>query len=458
MKENCINLQNFNLLKSINDNVRFVILTVAMFMIVFNSMLPLRVLEETSLDTIVGFVLCGVCYLCIFDGKIYLDKFKHPITILVFLFGLITTVIGFKHGVLGYISYGVFFAFVVPAFITTVNSKKHMKILLFGMSIASIISFIIVFCCSILFTSLDIEQYAGITGNPNSIGAYAALAFLCCTYLTKETKNINRYLLYIIEGIAIGIVIFSRSRTALLMVFITVMFELFSIIINKQYKTNLKTLFIKIIAILASIYFAYFCVVYVSMFSQNIGFADNKAFLEKHFSNISQEEKIEQPEQSTQNKEPIEFEELIDASTKRNLKGFIDGGSISSGRTAIWFNFLCESNILGHEKSTLAIEADGYVKDYNAHNGYIQVTYNFGLIAGLIYLAISIYIGIMLFIIFVKGIKKKCQDSNITTVFKIFGNYFIYGMLASVVAPFSYFIVIMFSVGVLSYMVSIYKM
>ena len=61
-------------------------------------------------------------------------------------------------------------------------------------------------------------------------------------------------------------------------------------------------------------------------------------------------------------------------------------GDISNGRYEIFMTYLKRLNFVGHEKMT--IEGEDYA---HAHNSYIQVAYDFGIIAGVVFLVLCAY-------------------------------------------------------------------
>ena len=72
-------------------------------------------------------------------------------------------------------------------------------------------------------------------------------------------------------------------------------------------------------------------------------------------------------------------------------------GDISNGRYEIFMTYLKRLNFVGHEKMT--IEGEDYA---HAHNSYIQVAYDFGIIAGVVFLVLCAYTLIQSVLLFKK--------------------------------------------------------
>ena len=76
---------------------------------------------------------------------------------------------------------------------------------------------------------------------------------------------------------------------------------------------------------------------------------------------------------------------------------------ISNGRFEIFLAYLERLNLAGHDKMT--IEGTDYA---HAHNSYIQVAYDFGIIDGIIFLILCAYTMIQSIICFRKHGNKYC--------------------------------------------------
>lgn len=445
-----------------NEKVRICIIAISCFFLLLNNLLSFKFLIDTNLDTIFGYLVCTICFFCVYNGEISFTRLKHPLVALIALFAIILTIISIYHGVLGYIAYSVYYLLLV-VFLLGINSKQQIELLLKGFCYAGVVVFTVFFVLSIMLSPLSGEQYASFTGNPNALGAHVALYLLCGIYLFVHLNGWKKTIMAILDGLMLGFIVFSRSRTALLMGLVTLSFMVFHYIINKPSKNTAKVVILQCIIMLGSIYISFFCITSLANSIDKNGLHNFKEFLnEKCIVDVLEERdtvngndniviQIENEDQNASNSIP--FFDVVDAMIKRSLKGIIDSGSFSSGRSAIWYNFITSFNFLGHENSKLEIETFDGIKEYNAHNSYIQVTYNFGIFAGVLYIAITLYSFVKMCRYFLQNIKQRRQYPIQTFAMAIFANYLIYGLLASAVAPFSYIVVLMFDVITLPYMI-----
>lgn len=425
---------------SIGEKQRLYLNSGIFFVIFFSSTLPLKCFVDNNIDIILSFSLCIVLLLFNYD-KEFIKKHKGNFNLLNFfivLFGAMAIIVGLIFGTLGYISIGAFYLFSTFISNYVVTNKKRAECIMVSLSLGMVISFGLLVIISIMLCPLSSIQYQSFTGNPNALGLYAVLGLCSALYLLFKASGKKQIVCMVLIGIACSYVIFSRSRTALLvMLFYLMMIFIWSIVNGRLKKKNIKNALNFTIIIIVVVICSYLSHTYVNDF---IGIKDNDR-IKAGFESIFCAE-LDYDYQNTT------LLEVIKQGSQRSLKGIADESSFSSGRTAIWIDFIEHLNLSGHGSGTRTIDN---VSGYNAHNGYLQVAYSYGVLAGGLYILISIYIALKTFRLFFHCIKRREMTGNSLFVILIVGTFFIQSMLSSVVDPFSYPIVLMLNFIVVPY-------
>lgn len=422
----------------IGAGTRIVMMSLSSFIIMAISILRVRWLIDTNLDTIICFFMSGIFLLASFYGKVQLNKKKAYILTAILSLGILEIISGIKLGVLGYISNGIFYIVIPAVLICILENKKQIENIMISVSIGSSAGFMLMFCMSSLFSPLGTEQYESFVFNPNALGMFAAVGFVGAAYLSMKLSSRYKYVTLLIAGLALGFIIFSRSRTAFLVVIAACIVVIYRMILNRK-NHNFKTFIMCAISIVLAVYVSYFCITTVT---NVIGIYDNmelKKTIEQYLDiNLIDKDKL--------GKEPdVDFGDVLESGAKRGMKGIADDNSFSSGRTMIWKQFMTEITLSGHAKGTIEIED----YDYDAHSAYLQTAYSFGGIAGVVYLIISIYAGSVLFISFIRSIKNKTQSTELAGIYLFFAGFLIYSVLSASVDPISYFFVMEFNLIVI---------
>lgn len=422
------NITGMDFIVKHNNNIKLLISSVVFFLIALNSMLPVKWLEATGLDAIIGLCLCCLNVVLVFNGSVHLNRKKVAIMAMTGGIGVIAVLSGIYFSVYGYISYGVFFLIIMEALVLVINSREQVKFIMMAVSLGGCGAFFVLWIVSILFGTLGSEQYCSVTGNPNALGLYSVIGFCCSIYLRNNYHGKSRLIFLIVEGISIGFIIFTRSRTAIIaMIMILILEGLYHLIAgDKRYRVRRCVKYICLI--LMCIYGAF---ISVTTINHALGLNDNvklKDILESTFSvQLDMEYKN------------VRFGDVLSESSKRTMKGIADDGSFSSGRTEIWKCFGEKVTLYGHSKGTLEIKE----AEYNAHNAYLQMAYSYGIIAGVLYIMLSMYIAILCLLRMVKSLKSRTMSYEFCYLLMIFAACFVFSMLSSSVSPFTYYLILM---------------
>ncbi len=431
MLDNCF----FRKIADIDEKIKRLIISASCFLLIMFELTPIIALRRGGLDTILSFLLCFAIIAMSYDGQIRFQKGKRFIFIAALILGVAELVSGVMLGVLGYMSYGMFYVIVPTGLILVVNSKKQIERLMYASSQAMALSFAVLFVLSVFFSPLGSEQYESILGNPNALGMYACIGFLGSLYLSVTEK---KYRYYVLLGLSFGFIYFSRSRTSLLLVIGSAAVLLFYVILNRrEQKVQFKNVVKCLVTVAASVFISFAGISYVNSL---VG-----------ITNLDTIEKIEAVFDvniiKTDDDDKPEFSDVLASGIDRSLKGIADDNSFTSGRTAIWVAFLNNIDIGGHASGVIELEG----ADYNAHNAFIQVAYSYGIVSGILYLIIALYMLVVIISQFVKSLKRKHISFEKCFAAIIYGSFMVYSTLSAAVSPFSYFIIMEVSLCVLPY-------
>lgn len=268
---------------------------------------------------------------------------------------------------------------------------------------------------SIMIVPLTASQYEGIFDNPNRLGEMIAAAVVAHIYQYEKINNIKYKIFILISfGMAISLMLYSRSRTALLAICcIALIYLIYNI--KNRYKTG-KKLIIFVTSIIVMLLITFIMV-------------DNVArVISNHYDIKSTNSTLEQEE--IKKTEELEVADVIESSLGRYQKGITDGSSFTSGRIEIWKEYFKNIEIMGHAPDKLSISYNNQIIEANAHNSFLQISYQAGGIAGVAYLLITILGFVWSSYMF---IKKKNKDVLLCALIML--NGIIFCLLSNVITP-----------------------
>ena len=247
-----------------------------------------------------------------------------------------------------------------------------------GLSLAS--GIFIVFFALISFISgrpITTQMFGGIIHNQNGLG------FLCVAVMPGGLllcRYGRRKLGLIVVGITFAFTIFSCSRTAIIGVLLQLAYAAFVLGRDVKWKTTDAGVawkrVIKCLAVCTASFFILFWV-----------FTTAKVYEAELFPGIQMQEKYERV---------ISLSEFVDKLQGRAVQGLLDDSenyAFSSGRIGIWKDYWNNIEFLGHEKEEREFVTSGtrVYKSTNAHNGYLQVAYGAGILAGVGLVIVSLF-------------------------------------------------------------------
>lgn len=284
-----------------------------------------------------------------------------------------------------------------------------------------IMSFLLFFFLSLLFSPITMYQYTGIFTNCNGTSQYLTAVLPCILYLISKEDKI-RYLVY--TAFLCTIMLYTRSRTGLLAM-IVIFISWILIEAKEKCKTGeIKKLFknlIFIVLLIILVFPAFWGLNRVAMYTIQDKFCLN-----------AYEEIMRERGQTIYD---TSFNYLVEGLDDRVAVGDRDINAYSSGRVAIWKDYVEELNLSGHS----ANNGEFSLKHSTAHNVFLQIAYDYGIVAGIMYFIIVVCLLFLnLFYVW-----RSYSHEMLFSLMIMFG-YVITALLASCVFPFSYLISFLF--------------
>ncbi|MFQ7110042.1 MAG: O-antigen ligase family protein [Anaerovoracaceae bacterium] len=363
--------------------------------------------------------ICLLILFILYNKKCFIIKeLSTSMKIVIILMQIIGTsyaINGVIYKVPTYILLFILFSIILPIYFIEANMIKLNKVIDIYTK-ANIISFLIFTFAVFLFSPINQEQYAGIFNNPNLLGEYISVVIMSLIFQFEKIKN-NKYKsgILILFGISVAFMIFSMSRTTLVsVVFIGIIYLIFNI----RNKLNIKK---KLLVFTLSI---------LIMIPVTYGVLNIVTPLISDFTGINLSEKFYSEKDQNKNKNEGQLDDIINMTFDRYKKGIDDDRTFSSGRIEIWKEYFENLTFGGHDSSKLYIEYNGGIIQANAHNSFLQTAYQSGIMSGVSYLMIVLFLLIF-------GIKRfiKNADNNILFALMAMMSLFIYYCLSNILVP-----------------------
>lgn len=345
----------------------------------------------TSIPMLIGIVLtmAYVAYTILHSRISIIDAIKSSfkqreglLYLLFIIIGLSYIIPGTIYKVPTFLLYGVFFAVVLPLW-TIVSYEEVIKDFLpkFMNYLFALIVITAIAC--LLFAPIDSKQYYGVYINPNTFGTMLSFStiVLIYKYETASKKSLKIFTVAVF-GVISAFVFFTKSRTTLLIMFAFVI--IYILYIGKRKQEFLHRFRDYGLALVISIPLVFFCLSNITPFIVETTGVDY--FVELKQSQFEEDKDISKNENTT-------LEQEINSVVSRYFKGISDNGRFTSGRTLIWYSYIKEISFKCHSGDDLYVE--GWEK-INAHNSFLQVAYQAGLIAGISLLLIVIMVAVRL--------------------------------------------------------------
>lgn len=339
---------------------------------------------RTSPALLVSSLVMIILSLVLFKKEASLDNISW-LTVGVFL------VIGVSYGIAGiiyrvptYIVNGFIFVLQLPLFYLCIKQHTIEKVVFYYAKAYVILSTILLLVC-ILVYPLGAGQYQGVFNNPNLTGEFLTTLSICTLYVFQRTSHsVSKTASAILFGISFALVIFTRSRTSILAcVFILIAYVVYLIRGKEKIGKSVVALLLSVVvAFPITFFFLNNITPYTS--ATVIEIADRSGCTLAIFDNLDESE---EPNNNS-------IKDELEASTDRLLKGINNDSSFSSGRVQIWQAYIENISIKPHRPDLVSFTYDGQTLKANAHNSFLQVAYQSGILSGLLYLILYTIAGI----------------------------------------------------------------
>lgn len=274
------------------------------------------------------------------------------------------------------------------------------------------------FLLSILFAPIQ-GGYCAITGNANSVGQHVAAIFPLAIgffLFSENAKKTEKIINGIIIALSIGFVFFSSGRTATITILAILFVAILYILVyesgkRKCFATKFIFLLLGTVLIIGVIY-------PLNKVSTSV------------LPNYEYEMNVQQKNKDLDNV----LETYVDRMQGKD-KAKSDIQNYSSGRIGIWEEAIKKTTLLGHPSADHIVTLRNGDVGNNAHNVFIQVSYDNGVFTGILYFLLVISGGILTI---KRMIENKEQRKLYMMLFLIQISFVCVAMFASVNLPFLY--------------------
>lgn len=313
-------------------------------------------------------------------------------------------------------TYSIIFIIVFPAVFFVWQNRRDYTTML-SLFIKGVIIFNVIFIVgSMLLRPVTWQQYCGLFNNPNSLGQYLTLTipiFLIFYEIGIKKKKISSIIWSLIGlGTSVGFLVFSASRTAFVsLIAIAVVWLGFKIYFAK--KQGLKVVLLSVAAL------ALVCVAFVPITWTMIRYGTVATYsIIPRSSDVSLDSSMK---------------DILSKVDKRVSTQDKDLNSISTHRTLIYQEFLKRIGIMGHSRGEIYVSRYGWAN--TAHDNIIQMAYDNGTLAAIIYAAFNL---ISLWLTFKYYLKMRLKNdfAILPLLFSI--GFLITSLVTSVFHPFNY--------------------
>lgn len=396
----------------LSNNVKQKILEILYFMMASFFLINIKIEIRFDIKIIILSLIISLVYAFTFEKKIIMNKFNLIIAGCFVLIGGCFAISAIKFNVLGYAAYAIIFSVLISAFaVTKINWEMNITALIKS---AYYINWIVVIISFILYPNDIIGGYYSFVENSNYLAMLLSLYIICLLILLYISKS-KRYLVLI--GIDIMVLIFTESRTGMLVLVSS--FIIYCIFLLKGKQINRKRIIVTI-SILMVTMLGTICI---------FGFFTPTAykFISGHIKQL--ERPI--PEEL---KKDFSHDTLISFSNKMGKGISNTEGRFTSGRAEIWGNYLSEIGIQGHEDEHIKIKENDKLVERDAHNSILQISFSAGIFAGIALIIIFL-------MIIYKSIKILIYNRSVSVydvfVIMVCCNYIINSMFAAIYAPYA---------------------
>ena len=352
----------------------FTVSLLLLFLMMFadsSGLVPMRYLYCYSF----GCLCLGVTVLASLRGEIAAVRFRRPLVYIWMLFGLLQVVSAFINSV-DYLADAVMFLAGFPIVYAAWGSMgfDHAFRLLRR---AVIYSFIVMLPINAVLFPMTGAHYNGLFANENGFAFYLTAVFvylLPCVFSEEKSKKCAGFI--VLEGICAALLYYSNSRSGQLasLVALAVFLAMEWKAGRMRKKQLLRLLILAVACVLLCLLL--FPLLAVTLYVPRMAFDEDNRFRLLSMADV-------------------QWGQIFRVAKEKMQVSGLSADNISSGRIALWAEFLRSLNWTGHETGFgVYVPSRGQVYA-TAHNYFLQQAVSHGIPAGLISLMLLVYAGIL---------------------------------------------------------------
>lgn len=313
-------------------------------------------------------------------------KWRYSILIPQLLLGIGMIVVGFIHPIgPGYQVTGFMLVFLFPCLYLVWNNRKDydrlFTIIIYAMIVANMILVLLTVYYALKGQlEMDGVRCAGIMNNSNGFSLVGLELILGVMYLlgVHHYKWLPSILLYAVAGIGIGIILIGQMRIAIIILFLCIVSSMIFCLKNRR-DANRKVF---LLHVLVGIFF----ILQGVLLTLSLVPINSVAV---EINSMPTQETVQETTQPVEPSQPTpNIVDRFDTEGK-------DVNSFSSGRIAIWKNYVDKLNLLGNNRDNYNIVEMTGIKYPYAHNVFLEVGYRCGVPIGLLAVIVILIPGLL---------------------------------------------------------------
>ena len=388
-----------------------------------------------SIRSILGYCMLGVIMTVIYkpiaSGNV--TKISY-IYILFSFFILLTSAINS----INYLPTAVFLSIILPFFSVVMKGFGDYNWLFDKLANGFLAGFMVITFFNIFSIPFNLLQYSGLMENANTLGQICLAVFPLGVYKLENCKTNMRIVWGGGISFVVATMIYTESRTAIFGGLLQGLLWLIYIF-KKNEKHVLKSILCIGKGVIIGLVFIFILTTMINNWSGILKINEKRKY--SYYPPYYQEMYDTVVKKSTPDVFESAYIRLVVGNLSKNNKKEIsqiqqtmDINSYSTGRIDYWEKFIRETNLIGHDgETTIYIEKDK-VGTRNAHNTFLQINFENGIITMILFILLCIQIGYVCIIMFFKRENTKMQLLVLMTC----AGYFFASLVSSQLVVFAY--------------------
>ncbi|MFM1552881.1 O-antigen ligase family protein [Helcococcus ovis] len=385
--------------------------------------------------------------------EIKLKNFNFWIVLPLTIFSIFWTLSSFTAG-FGRLKLTLIIIFLINPVIFRLSNLNEFKNIVNRFIYSNMILAFVYYLLSIIWMPYAGIRYHALSFNPAAVAVLSLNFIICALYLSYISDNflVKLYSNFIV-GISIAMILLTETRTIIVVLAVLLFFYYTYIIMVKGKKQILK----QIINILYVLFITFMFVLFmnkvnsIDTYRSKSDFKNNFYYKAITILNKKQVPLFYKADKEEEKKTNV-FKLFDRFSIEDEKKEKEDVNGILSGRLKIWKDYIKRLGVLGQRELDRDYKRQNNIP-VHAHNIYLQLSYDAGIIAGLSILILSIYLSIKTVIIyFSRNDDKLGLLLGLTTI-----SYVLRGLVEASYSPLYYNIGFILLIAIMPFMVKLNK-